>query len=124
MFAITCILTLAAWLGWLLWRNRRTMANQPFAAALRELRAASDGSPQSWQILHRAFDRTAGRVVRAATLNSLFEQAPQLEDVRAQIELFYAQSAQLFFGGAQPEQTLLLLPFCRALRQLEKRHER
>jgi mxaA protein len=124
MFAITCILTLAAWLGWLLWRNRRTMANQPFAAALRELRAASDGSPQSWQILHRAFDRTAGRVVRAATLNSLFEQAPHLEDVRAQIELFYAQSAQLFFGGAQPEQTLLLLPFCRALRQLEKRHER
>jgi mxaA protein len=124
MLAISCIFTLTVWLGWLLWRNRRAMANQPFAAALRELRATSDGSPQSWQILHRAFDRTADRVVRSATLNSLFERAPYLEAQRAQIELFYAQSAQLFFGAAPPDQTLPLLPFCRALCHLEKCQER
>ena len=124
MLSSSCALSLAVWLGWLWWCNRRAAANQPFARALRELRNTVDGSPQSWQILHRAFDETAGRVVRGATLRSLFEQAPHFESARAQIEQFYAQSAQKFFGDAPPENPLSPKVFCRALRRIEKSHER
>ncbi len=120
----SCALLLTAWLGWLVWRNRRAAANQPFARALRELRDSVDGSPQSWQILHRAFDATAGHVVRFATLDNLFEKAPQFEALRAQIEQFFIQSAELFFGSAPPQNPLPLQAFCRALRRLEKSRER
>lgn len=117
-------LSLVAWLAWFWWRNRRAAADQPFARALRELRGSATDSPQSWQILHRAFDAAAGRVIRNGTLESLFERAPHLEVLRPQIEQFYAQSAQLFFSAAQPDTPFPLLAFCRALRRLEKRHER
>jgi mxaA protein len=120
----SCILILAAWLGWLVWRNHRAAANQPFARALRDLRNSADGSAQSWQILHRAFDATAGHVVRYATLDNLFERAPQLEALRADIEQFFTQSAALFFADVPPQNPLPLQAFCRVLRRLEKRHER
>ena len=142
-------LTLAAWLAWVLWRNKRAGATQPFAHALRELRTLADGEPRAWQILHRAFDRAAGRVVQSTTLPMLFERAPQLVLARAQIEEFFAQSNQLFFangnathaGSAVPRAnfsdtscggglrvdlsaTLHPLTLCLALRRIEKRHER
>jgi mxaA protein len=92
--------TLIAWIGWLVWRNRRAVATQPFARALREMRALDDHEPGAWQALHRAFDRTAGRVIQSATLPALFERAPQLAPARTQIEYFFAQSSLLFFGSA------------------------
>jgi len=129
-------LTLAAWLTWVLWRNRRADATQPFAHALRELRTLTDSEPRAWQILHRAFDRAAGRVIQSATLPVLFERAPQLAPARPEIEEFFAQSTQLFFGnGNQPHisseaprtrstaATLHPLTLCLALRRIEKRHE-
>ncbi len=122
-------LTLIAWLGWVMWRNRRALAMQPFASALREMRALDDTEPRAWQVLHRAFDRTAGRVIQHATLPTLFERAPQFIPVRTQIEQFFAQSSLLFFtspepsgrpgaGGVSPR------ALCAELRQIEKRHER
>ncbi len=122
-------LTLIVWLGWVIWRNRRAQATQPFARALREMRAFEDGEPRAWQALHRAFDRTAGRVIQHATLPTLFERAPQLTPARAQIEHFFAQSSLLFFtapasqgrssaGGVSPR------TLCAELRQIEKRYER
>jgi mxaA protein len=118
-------LTLLAWLGWTLWRNRRAAATQPFARALREMRSLDDREPRAWQILHRAFDRTAGRVIQRATLPTLFERAPQLAPARSQIEEFFTQSNLLFFGSPSiPEASSLPRTLCAELRRIERRHER
>ena len=136
-------LTLIAWLGWLIWRNRRALATQPFARALREMRALDDAEPRAWQALHRAFDRTAGRVIQHSTLPTLFERAPQLIPYRTAIERFFAQSSLLFFGatesGKPAARDLPVAPrsladsradggspraLCSELRRIERRHER
>ena len=98
-------LTLTAWLGWVLWRNKRAQATQPFAHALRELRTLPDDEPRAWQILHRAFDQAAGRVIHSATLSVLFERAPQLTPMRAQIEEFFVQSTERFFAHGNSART-------------------
>lgn len=130
-------LTLAAWLAWVLWRNQRAYATQPFAHALRELRTLPDDEPRAWQILHRAFDRTAGRVIQNATLPVLFERAPHLAPARAGIEEFFAQSTQRFFARTRGSETHSTTPaihdrsrvppaplaLCQVLRRIEKRHE-
>jgi mxaA protein len=128
-------LTLIAWIGWALWRNRRAVATQPFARALREMRTLDDHEPRAWQALHRAFDRTAGRVIQSATLPVLFERAPQLAPARAQIETFFAQSNLLFFGSAATNggptppkdarsPAALPRPLCVELLRIERSHER
>jgi mxaA protein len=120
-------LTLLAWLGWVVWRNRRALATQPFASALREMRALDDREPRAWQALHRAFDRTAGRVIQSATLPILFERAPQLIPAREDIEQFFTQSSLMFFG-VTPPMTGARGPspraLCVELRRIEKQHER
>jgi mxaA protein len=121
-------LTLAAWLAWVLWRNRRACATQPFAHALRELRTLPDDEPRAWQILHRAFDRTAGCVIQNATLPVLFDRAPHLTPARAEIEAFFAQSTQRFFatpGAIRDRSRTPPAPraLCQVLRRIEKRHE-
>jgi mxaA protein len=93
-------LTLLAWIAWVVWRNRRAVATQPFARALREMRTLDDREPRAWQAVHRAFDRTAGRVIQSTTLPALFAKAPQLTPMRPQIEAFFQQSSLMFFGGA------------------------
>ena len=87
------------------------------------------GEPQRahWMIvaeLHRAIDRTAGRVMQRTTLTTLFERAPHLAPQRELIERFYAQSTELFFGRGLPADALSVRELCRELRRLEKRHER
>jgi mxaA protein len=119
------VVTLLVWLAWNTWRNIRAQATQPFARALREMRTLDDDrAPQAWQILHRAFDRTAGRVIQIATLPTLFEHAPQLAPARAQIEAFFAQSNSLFFGTSLTNPDLSPRALCVALRRIEKEHER
>ena len=93
-------LTLLAWIAWVVWRNRRAVATQPFARALREMRTLDDREPRAWQALHRAFDLTAGRVIQGTTLPALFAKAPQLTPARPQIEAFFQQSSLMFFGSA------------------------
>lgn len=139
------VITIALWLGWLLWRNWRAGLNKPFARAAREMRDVEADTGQAFQALHRAFDRTAGRVVQRATLPDLFARAAYLEPFRPRIEEFFAHSAEHFFGGngsagggasggegesgeggrgrgAQPRVSALML--CRELQQIERRHER
>lgn len=126
MWGGLCVATLLTWGGWLGWRSWRAGRQQPFARALRELnglRDRRDDTPEAWQALHRAFDRTAGRSLQAASLARLFERAPQYAPLRADIERFYAQSAALFFGDGQPADALPLRSFARRLRSIEKRHE-
>ena len=116
--------TLVFWAGWLIWREWRARATQPFARALREMRRYEDTAPQAWHALHRAFDRTAGQVMQTATLPDLFLRAPQLLPLRAQVEQFFIQSGKLFFGAGLPAQPLSVRKLCAALRRLEKRQER
>jgi mxaA protein len=116
--------TLALWLSWVLWRSWRASATQPFASALREMRTLDERAPEAWQALHRAFDRTAGRVVQMSTLAGLFERAPHLAPVREQIERFFLQSNARFFGPGLPTDALPVRELCVRLRRLEKAHER
>ena len=127
--SVAFALTLITWLGWVIWRNKRAVATQPFARALREMRAFDDQEPRAWQALHRAFDRTAGHVIQSATLPSLFERAPQLSPARTQIEEFFAHSSLLFFRSptsapiASDHAGHLPHALCAQLRRIERRHE-
>jgi mxaA protein len=118
------LLVLAAWPGWLAWRNWRAAAARPFAHALREMRHLDGTAPEAWRALHRAFDQTAGRVVQSSTLPALFERVPQLQSLRPEIERFFAQSRELFFGGGQPADRMSARDLCAQLRRIERRIER
>jgi mxaA protein len=115
---------LAGWAAWFGWRSWRASATLPFAAALRELRGMDDAQPAAWRALHVAFDRTAGEVLREATLPRLFERAPHLVPARPRIERFYAASAARFFGTPPPADTPSCIGLCQDLRRLERRNER
>ena len=113
---------LAAWLasaGWNAWRARTAL---PFGRALHALRGPDPAPAAAHVVLHQAFDRTAGRVVHAATLPALFERAPYLQAQRPRIEQFYAQSAALFFGDGLPADAVSPRALCRDLHRLERRH--
>lgn len=118
------LLTAFAWAAWFLWRNWRASSSQPFARAMREMRAMDGTTPEAWRALHRAFDATAGRAVRPETLPDVFRRAPQLVPLRAQIEEFFRQSAARFFAGTPITAPVSALTLCRELRRIEKRHER
>jgi len=114
--------TLLAWLaftGWSAWQARSSL---PFAHALRQLRARGTAAADARVMLHQAFDRTAGRVLHAGTLATLFERAPWLEAVQPRVERFYADSAGLFFGPGLPPDAESPVVLCRQLRRLERRH--
>jgi mxaA protein len=115
---------LAAWAAWFAWRSWRAASTLPFATALRELRGVDDAHPAAWRALHVAFDRTAGEVLREATLPRLFERAPHLAPLQARIESFYAHSAARFFGNAPTVDAPSCIGLCTALRRLERRNER
>lgn len=123
LWSIALGVTLAAWLAWLQWRNWRDSHNQPFARALHHLRHIDETAPEAWQAVHRAFDQTAGRVLQTETLPTLFERAPHLQPQRAEIERFFAQSNERFFGAGSPGNLLSVRALCRELRRIERRHE-
>jgi mxaA protein len=117
------VVTVALWLGLVLWRNWRAAAARPFARALREIRRIDERAPEAWQVLHRAFDRTAGRVTQTATLQTLFQRAPQLTPLRPKIEQFFEQSNERFFGRGLPDGALSVRKLCAELRRIEKSHD-
>jgi mxaA protein len=117
------VITLGAWLAWLRWRNGYASAHQPFARALREIQGLDATAPQAWQALHRAFDRTADRAVQVDMLPALFQRAPHLLPVRSDIERFFAESSELFFGAGRRDGGFSVLTLCSELRRIEKQHE-
>lgn len=129
-FSVLALLAvLVAWLGWWAWRNRREAQQLPFANAWRELKRIGDpASPEAWRVLHRALNRSAGRVVHHASLPQLMAEAPYLRPLQPRLEEFYRESTRRFFfaesvaAAAQPEGAYPLRPLCRALRDAEKRH--
>lgn len=124
LWSVACLVTIGAWIAWFAWRNWRDASTRPFARALRELRELDDEQPEAWLSLHRAFDATAGRVVRAEALPQLFERAPHLEPLRPAIERFFVQSAERFFGAGLTGEPVSVRALCRDLRRIEKRRER
>jgi mxaA protein len=124
LWSMAFISVLAAWLAWLLWRNRLASSNQPFARALIEMRAEGQPRERSWLALHRAFDLTAHRAVQGETLPALFERAPQLLPLQREIEQFFAESRERFFGSGLERGALDIRALCLQLRQIEKRYER
>jgi len=119
--AAACAATLLLWAAWWVWRNRHDARQRPFARAWRELRAG-ETTPQAWQAMHAAFDRSAGRVLHGASLGALFSVRPEFESQRAAIERFYAQSGARFFGGTESSNAPLR-ELCRELRRIERRFD-
>lgn len=115
------VLVLLAWLGWSRWRDFQAARHQPFARAWRELRPLDADAPQAWRCMHRAFDATAGVVLQITTLERLFERAPQLNPLRAEIEAFYQASARRFFADGAPTSRHDLRALCTRLRRIEQR---
>lgn len=116
-------LVLSAWLGWLLWADRRDASSLPFARALRQLRreASAVDEANAWICLHRALNETAGRAVQAHSLDPLFTAAPQLLPLRPELEDFYRRSSTRFFARKPADAPFPLLELCRRLRRIEKR---
>lgn len=124
IWSIALMATLVAWAAWTQWRNRRAALNQPFARAWQEIRNLDATSPQAWQMLHRAFDRTAGRVTHTDTLPVLFDRAPYLQPLRGQIEEFFVASGERFFGSGARNATASVRSLCEQLRRMERQYER
>ncbi|HEY4368262.1 MAG TPA: hypothetical protein VGN07_13595 [Steroidobacteraceae bacterium] len=124
IWSIGFLVVVLLWLVWQKWRNWREAMNQPFARALSEIDHRGEASPQSWQALHRAFDRTAGRVMQIETLPALFQRAPHLQPLRTEIENFFVQSSARFFGAGVTHESLSVRVLCGKLLRLEKRNAR
>jgi mxaA protein len=122
IWSIALVAVLAAWLTWLQWRNWRDSLNKPFARALQEVRRVDEVAPEAWQALHRAFDQTAGHVLQIQTLPTLFQRAPHLEPLRVEIERFFAQSSERFFGAGLQSNVMSVRALCNELRRIEKRY--
>jgi mxaA protein len=52
----------------------------------------------------------------------LFERAPHLQPQRAEIERFFAQSNERFFGAGPRSDLLSVRALCHELRRIERRH--
>ena len=120
---------LAAWAAWWSWRQWRESHRLPFARAWRRLRsadAAEGRDPAAWLALHQALNETAGRVVHAATLPRLLQEAPHLQPLSEPLWAFFRASAARFFGaaGAAPFPPFPLRELGRSLRDAERRHRR
>ena len=119
------MITLAAWLGWWLWRNWRAAATQPFASALRE--TAQRGREGTASVAGAASrfrpHRRTGDADRDAC-RTLFQRAPHLAPLRPKIEQFFQQSGERFFGADCRPDALSVRALCAELRRIEKRHER
>lgn len=115
---------LLAWAGWWAWRHWREAQHLPFAQAARQVRRLDAADPAAWQALHAAINRSAGRVVHAASLPEWLAQSPHLQPLRGQLEAFFAASNARFFGAAETAPTMALHPLARALRAAERRHQR
>jgi mxaA protein len=128
LFALLAVLL--AWLAWWAWRNAHEAQQLPFAHAWRELKRIHDpASPEAWRVVHRALNRSAGRVVHGASLPQLLADAPYLRPLQPRLEDFYRESTRRFFfaesaaaTSAEAQAAYPLKPLCRALRNAEKRH--
>jgi mxaA protein len=62
--------------------------------------------------------------MHAQTLPLLFQRAPHLQPLHAQIERFFVASSERFFGAGAPDASVSVRSLCEELRSVERRHER
>ncbi|MGI9304404.1 MAG: hypothetical protein ACR2RB_17120 [Gammaproteobacteria bacterium] len=102
----------------------------PFARAYKSLRRLThtpdDGQRhrRALQHVHRAFDRTAGKVVFAGEVDKFLESHPRFAGQREEIENFYSRSRAYFFENnempAGGTELSALLALCLACRDIER----
>lgn len=114
---------LVVWLAWWGWRQWRESRRLPFAHAWSRLRRLDAADPAAWLALHEAINQSAGRVVHAASLARLVDDAPQLRPLHGELARFFEASNGRFFGSAAAT-AFPLHELGRALRAAEKRHAR
>ncbi len=117
-------LVLAGWLGFAWWQRGQDRLRQPFAGALHDLRrlrrrGAAD-SPQAWQRVHEAINRSAGRTVSSAGLPSLIEDLPWLAPLASRLVRFFEASDARFFAQAAVAEPFALEALCADLRRVER----
>jgi mxaA protein len=124
--ATALAVSLAAWLFWILWRNRRDAVRLPFALAYATIKRseASGRGEDEWIVLHRAINTTAGRVIQFGSLGRLFDDHPTLRPMRSELESFYRESAVRFFSPAPTtKSSLSILELCERLRRIERQSD-
>ncbi|WP_438970434.1 hypothetical protein [Methylophaga sp.] len=124
---VSFVVLLVAVLIWLIWHfGFRPRERLPFATAMFELnkmrllgRKDADNASRS---LHKAFNRSAGRVVINSHLDKLWDKCPWLAPLEADIESFYQQSAAHFFSpdGAEQKDFYQILELAKACRARER----
>lgn len=122
--AVALGLVLAGWLGFAWWQRAQDRLRQPFAGALHDLRrlrrrGAAD-SPQAWQRVHEAINRSAGRTVSSAGLPSLIEDLPWLAPLASRLARFFEASDARFFAQAAVAEPFALEALCADLRRVER----
>ncbi len=104
------------WIWHIGWHPRQ---RRPFAQALHDLRMlpfkGKAAPEQAIRIFHAAFNQTAGTVIVPEHVAMLFERAPWLEPLQAEIQAFYQESARYFFSPDQGQ-----LPDIKAMKKLVK----
>lgn len=122
--------TLLLWLGWYLWRRQRDTVRLPFARAVHVLgrhpaaRPSEDAADSAWQVLHRAFNESAGQVTSMANLPLLYESRPWLQPLDARIRAFFEASAARHFELPPRDEPFPITELARELANRERSHSR
>lgn len=101
-------------------------SRRPFARACADLRrlarqpSGRDAYRAGLRRIHRAFDETAGETVFAEQLRAFMQCHPHFAPLAGDVERFFGESRQEFFGaGAGSHSLQWLTEFCRGCRRAE-----
>lgn len=123
-------ITLLLWLGWHLWRRHRDTVRLPFARAVHTLgreagkQSSRDDAHSAWQILHRAFNDSAGQVISKVDLASLYESRPWLQPLDSRIRAFFDASAARHYELPPRDEPFPITELARELANRERSHSR
>ncbi len=92
---------LGLWMAWWAWRVWHDRTRLPFAAA-RWAMQTKRGDP--WQLLHQAFDQSAGMTLSPRNLDQWLDRDPAFAGERAAVADFFARSERHFFARQTTDQ--------------------
>lgn len=121
---VAILLVLGSWLLWWTWRQRHDNRNLPFSEAnirIRKLtKALKKDDSLVWIELHRAFNRTAGKLIGIGTVDELIAVAPWLKIHESAIKDFYSASNERFYQNPATTRPVAVPNLCQQLAKLEK----
>lgn len=121
---------LMAGFGWYLWRHYRDRTVLPFARALHRIRTlqrrspGTDGGDEAWQLLHEAFNQSAGQSIARHNQHRLHESQPWLEPLHPRISEFFDASYARHFEVPARDPSMSLTELAQVLANQERRHSR